>query len=242
MNVTQVVKKQVQETADGSLLAVQDFPVPLVRRISLEKALSDLYTAGVLGRVAKGLYYKPQPSIFGALPPSTSRLLGKLLSLYKNSVSYLTGLPAYTALGLTTQVSTEYTICSDQPRSSPIVFGPTTIRFTSAYVKEEVTDIVLLHILDAVRDLEEIPATTPQEASVALRAIIRSLSQTRQRNLVRLCLAYPPSVRAFMGVVFESLGKKTLAKTLRNSLNPTSKYRIKLDKAVFSNYAQWSIR
>lgn len=242
MNVNKLVKEQVEEASKGSLFVLQDFAVPLGRRDSLEKSLSDLYKAGVLQRISKGLYYKPKTSIFGDLPSSTPSLLGKLLSLYKDSVSYLTGVPAYAAMGLTTQVSTEYTIASDQPRSTPITYGPTTIRFIPSYVKETVEDVFLLQILDAMRDLERIPATTPQEASVLLQGVVKNLSAAQQKELARLAGAYPPSVRAFMGLLLEQLGKKRLAKSLRETLKPSTSYRMPIDKLVFTRSSEWNIR
>lgn len=242
MNVNKLVKEQVQQTADGALLALQDFPVPLVRKASLEKSLSHLYQAGALKRVTKGLYYKPEQSRFGEIPPSTSSLLNKLLSLYRDQIAYLTGVQAYTSLGLTTQVSSEYVIATDKPRRDPIVWGGTNIRFVPSYVKEPVWDVYLLQILDAIREIDTIPASTPQKSSVLLRLRIKNLSKERQQEISRLAQAYPPSVRAFVGLVFESLDKKRLAQNLASTLNPTSRYRLNIDKSAFPNWRAWQIR
>lgn len=242
MNVNKLVKEQVQQTAGGSLLAIQDFPIPLARKVALEKSLSYLYQAGTLKRITKGLYYKPEQSRFGELLPSTNSLLNKLLYLYRDRISYLTGIPAYTSLGLTTQVSSEYVIASDKPRRDPIVLGATTVRFIPSYVKEPVRDIYLLQILDAIRDMDTIPATTPQKSSVLIGLRIKKLAKERQQEMARLAEAYPPSVRAFVGLVFESLGKKRLAQSLARTLNPTSRYRLNIEKNAFPNWRAWQIR
>lgn len=242
MNVNKWVKTQVQNTAAGALLSLEDFKLPLTKKIALEKALSELYQAGGLQRITKGLYYKPEQSPFGELPPTTRSLLDKLLILYKDSIAYVTGLPAYTQMGLTTQVSTEYVIASDKPRRMPIVSGATRIRFIPSYVKTPVQDTYLLQILDAIREMDNIPATTPEKSSVLLRLRIKELKREQQAELAQLALNYPPSCRAFVGLILESLGKKRLAQTLAQTLNPSSRYRLKIDKNTFPNYRNWYIR
>lgn len=242
MNVNQLVKDQVDRAAPGDLLALRDFPVRLARQVALLQALSHLYQLGVLRRIARGLYYKPQMSRFGELPPATSKVLKKLMEVYRDQIAYVSGVQAYTALKLTTQVSCEYVIASDRPRRFPLVLGATTFRFVPSYVRELVEDVRLLQILDAAREMDRIPATTPQEVSVLLMFRIKSLSAERQRELARLAAFYPPAVRAFSGLVLEQLGKKRLARGLAQTLNALSRYKISLDKEAFPNWRAWYVR
>ncbi|MGV2480368.1 UNVERIFIED_CONTAM: hypothetical protein IGO34_26570, partial [Salmonella enterica subsp. enterica serovar Weltevreden] len=106
------------------------------------------YQAGVLKRLGKGLYYKPEQTQFGAVQPDARVVLNQLLALQKNRISYLTGNNVFNALGLTTQLSKDYVIATDRPRS-PLRIGVTRILFVKSRVSEAVADPLPLQMLDA---------------------------------------------------------------------------------------------
>ncbi|MGE4234550.1 MAG: DUF6088 family protein [Bacteriovoracia bacterium] len=240
MPVLKDVREKIENQKPGSLLTVEDFPVSQEEMGALAKALSLLYKQGALTRLAKGLYYKPAIGLLGEVPPSYGQILAKLQSLYKEKISYLTGINVYKQFGLTTQVSKEFIIASDKPRS-PVKIGMTEVRFIRSHVSQAVSDISLLQLLDAVWEIKEIPATTPNQAAQILLERFRELSPERRQNLADLAQSYPPLTRAVVGLLFDSLGDQKLGTQLKKTLNPLTSFQLPLDGAIFPKKRNWNI-
>lgn len=68
------------------------------------------------------------------------------------------------------------------------------------------------------------------------------LSEKELEVLVRLALKYPPSTRALLRTILDSLGKVRITQKLRKSLNPITIYKIPGVSGVFSSASEWSIK
>lgn len=114
------------------------------------------YRQGILKKISKGIYYKPDRTEFGDLLPSTTDLLQLLLEQQKEQVAYLTGINTYNALWLTSQLSTEYIIATDRPRT-PIAIGKTIIRFVPARLRQAPSSRRLPQLLaeQGLKDIHE---------------------------------------------------------------------------------------
>lgn len=239
--VFQQVREEIARQPPGAILALEDFVLPIENTAALAKSLSRLSQNGTLRRLVKGLYYKPAIGILGEIstPPDKSLLL-KLLALYKDKISYMTGTNVYNKMGLTTQVANEYVIASDKPRS-PVQVGPTRVRFIRSHVKVPITDTVVIQLLDAIWEIKNIPANTPAKAAQVLLGQLRKLTPTQRQALATHAQAYPPLTRALTGLFLETLGEKTLSAQLKKSLNPLSTFKIALDTSVFPASRTWNI-
>lgn len=172
MIIYQQVRETVEKHPQGALLALSDFNIPQEKAGALTKALSRLHQQGTLRRLIKGLYFKPRMGILGEITsPSYEKVLAKLLVLYKDKISYVTGVNVFSSMGLTTQIANAFVIATDRPRT-PVEIGPTRVRFIQSHVKEAVADISLVQLLDAIWDIKNIPATTPQKAARVLLSIV----------------------------------------------------------------------
>lgn len=232
MNVFSTVRDELKRLEPGSIITYKDFDVPATAVPTLIKALSAFYKQGILGKITKGMYYKPRPTEFGTLPPSTTQLLGLLLERQKDQVAYLTGINTYNALRLTTQLSTEYVIATDRPRS-PIKLGGGTIRFVLARLPVAPSSPRLAQLLDAIADIRAIPDCSPTRAAQILAEHLRNLSPEERKDLASLSTAYPPSARAVLGILLDQIGERRLAQEVFQGLNPLSTYRTGLDMSVF---------
>ncbi|MGE3728683.1 MAG: DUF6088 family protein [Candidatus Sericytochromatia bacterium] len=240
------VFKQIRETIDrqppGAILALEDFNLPMEQLGALTKALSRLYKQGRLRRLVKGLYFKPVQGILGEInTPSYDQLLEKLLVLYKDKVSYLTGVQVYSSMSLTTQISNSFEIATDKPRS-PVQIGSTCVRFVRSRVTEPVENIFIVQLLDAIADIKNIPATTPAKASRVLLGHLRRLTTEQRQELAKFAQVYPPQARALTGLLLETLAEKILAKQLKASLNPLTTFDLTLDPTVFPTSSTWKIQ
>ena len=244
MTIYDEVRATVAQQPPGTILALSDFTVPSEKWGALAKSLSRLNQQGTLRRLVKGLYFKPGQGILGEIQtPSFDQLLKKLLDQYKDKVSYITGIQAYSAMSLTTQIAREFVIATDKPRS-PVKVGMTEVRFTRSYVTEPIPeeDIALVQLLDAICDIKNIPATTPAKAARVLRGQLRQLSITQRQRLMEYALQYyPPQTRALTGMLLESIGEGSLAQALKGSLNPLTTFRLSLDAETFPTIRSWNI-
>lgn len=239
--IYQQVRETVEKQPPGALLALSDFNIPQEKAGALAKALSRLHQQGRLQRLIKGLYFKPRMGILGEITtPSYEKVLAKLLVLYKDKISYVTGVNVFSSMGLTTQIANAFVIATDRPRT-PVEIGPTRVRFIQSHVKEAVADISLVQLLDAIWNIKNIPATTPQKAARVLLGHLKRLTPAQRKHIAALARSYPPQTRALTGLLLESVGETALASELKLTLNPLSTFRIPLNGSDFPSRKAWHI-
>ncbi|MGV8093143.1 MAG: hypothetical protein AB2L24_14895 [Mangrovibacterium sp.] len=101
----------------------------------------------------------------------------------------------------------------------------------------------MLRILDAIRFIREIPATTPEEACSRLISIISQLTEEKKATLATLVLKYTPFVHALCGAILEMSGaEESILKKISESLNPVTEYSIPLSETVLPNKKKWRIK
>lgn len=240
MSVLNQVRQQIKQLPAGKLLTYRDIPTVQQNLPMVVQALSILYRQGILKRLCKSVYYKPELSEFGELRPSTIKILQKMLDIQKRNVSYITGQYAYNHLKLSTQIAKEYLIATDKPRRTPLYLSGTTIRFVKSRITQPVSDVHLLQILDALTEIKTISDGNITNSYQILKALIAKLKPSQCEELVGLAFSYPPSTRALLGLIIEQLNHQQLSLRLYKSLNPLSVYHIGLDPDLCSN--QWRIQ
>ena len=155
-------------------------------------------------------------------------------------MGYVTGLTAYNALGLTSQVSNTLMIARRSLQPDKALNG-----YNIRYVKRDFNftyeDVKLLQILDAFKDIKSIPDVSVSDALKLLVSAILKLEEKEVRNLVRLSFNYPPSVRALVGAVIENNIPGMSIVSLYRSLNPLSRYKFGIDQSVLPNKSKWNI-
>lgn len=240
MNIRETLEKDIRQRIPGEIFTYQDIGVPSGQTITLIKALSTFYKQGVIKRLSKGLYYIPQQTEFGELPPSTSKTIQRVLAIQGATVGYMTGINAYSNLVLTTQLSTEVVIATDKPRS-PIKIGGTKIRFVESRIKQQPSNVLLPQLLDAFSDIKSIPDAEPTSTLKIILGYLRKLSLSGKQEIVQLASQYPPSTQALLGLCFDVLGELTYAQQLQAELNPITTYRIGIKLNQFATSLRWNI-
>ena len=76
-------------------------------QLSTAKILNRMVADGELKKIAKGKFYKSIETILGEMPSMIEQLTKDFL--YKDGalIGYITGVPAFAQLGLTTQISSK---------------------------------------------------------------------------------------------------------------------------------------
>ncbi|MBQ0119247.1 MAG: hypothetical protein KBS42_05740, partial [Bacteroidales bacterium] len=206
--------------------------------VQVSRILRQLVQEGTIRKVSKGHFDRPKQTIFGVMAPSEDWMLQEFLMDGKTIIGYISGAQAFASLGLTTQISGNYTIGSNTYRRA-VRRGMITIRFVLQQNTLTRENIPLLQILDAIRFIREIPACTPVEACTILRQQIQNKDAASRRQLATLALKYTPYVRAIVGAMLDETDTNTTA--LYRSLNIASTYRIGLTPDVLPNCKKWRI-
>ena len=200
MVIARLVKEKLSSNPAGVVLTTRDFGVEMRYQPALAKALNRLVLQGELQKIAKGKYYIPKKTIFGNLKPADSELVKDFLEQNGKIVGYITGTAAFAAMGLTTQISSSILVGTNKYRR-PITRNGVKISFLLQENAITSSNIPLLRILDALRLIKDIPATSPDECVTNICKAINALSMEQKRELAELSLAYTPYVRALLDAV-----------------------------------------
>lgn len=240
MEVTEHIRNTIDRLPRGYIFTYKDFDVDVNKKEAIIKALNRMVDSGKIEKLSKGKYFKPEKNPFGTLQPSQEQIVKDLLNEDGKVIGYLTGYSIYNKLGLTTQVSNIIQIGKNQIRPK---FKRE--RYTISFINQKniITkkNIPLLQILDSIKYVKKIPDTTIKTSCLRFLEIIRELSLDDKKELTRLSLKYPPSTRALLGALLDEIQNKSITISLKESLNPITKYEFSGAKKVLTNASNWNI-
>ena len=238
MKTTDIIFGQLNNIPEGVVFDYSELGIPAEMQLAAAKALSRMVAEKKLKKVGKGKFYKPAYSRLGAMMPLIDELTKDLLYKDGKVIGYITGVPIFAQMGLTTQISSKILIGSNTYRR-PLVRGGYEISFTRQDNKISEDNIPLLRFLDAIRFVKRIPACTPDNALKILMERISSLDNGKIDALIQLSYSYPASARALFGAILENKGLDALM--LKKSLNPLTKYNIGISDYILPNKSNWNI-
>lgn len=240
MKVTEYIRNKIDRLPKGYVFTYEDFNIGVKKKEAIIKALNRMVGSGKISKLAKGKYFKPEKTPFGTLQPSQEQIVKDLLDEDGKIIGYLTGYSVYNKLGLTTQVSNIIQIGKNQPR--PKLKRE---RYSISFVKQKniITkkNIPLLQILDSIKYIKKIPDTNIKTSCLRFLEILKELNLKNKKELIRLSLKYPPSTRALLGALLDEMHGKSITSTLKDSLNPITKYEIFNANKVLTNSSDWNI-
>ncbi|HPJ55854.1 MAG: DUF6088 family protein [Bacteroidales bacterium] len=239
MKITDYISYTIDRFPKGYIFTYADFSTEVDQKQAVIKALNRMVAAGKIAKLSKGKYYKPETTPFGVLQPNQSQVVKDLLEENGKTIGYLTGYSIYNSLGLTTQLSNAIQIGKNVVRPA-FKRGQYTISFIKQNNIITKENIPFLQILDAIRYIKKIPDTTISKSSKRLSLLLKNLSDSEKSSLVRLALKYPPSARALLGTLLDSIQADGISKPLYNSLNPITKYKLPGIKIVFPEADKWN--
>ena len=100
------LKQRLEAMPEDSVLFRTDFPEYHAEFVG--SVLSELTEKGILTKISQGIYVKPRISRFGIVLPSIEKVV-EAIAIRDNAQVLPTGITALNALGLSTQVPTNYT-------------------------------------------------------------------------------------------------------------------------------------
>jgi hypothetical protein len=230
----EIIRHKVERGREDRLWTFSDFAT--LPTYAVAKTLSRLAVEGVVRRVRKGIYYRPETTRFGATKPDLTRVFTETLD--RKDVDWKpTGLSVWNSFGLTTQVPAITTFAVDR-RVRVKAAGSMRVRIVPSFHSLSTEERAAL---DALRALRFVPDTTPAATLNRLVDLCRS-GRLSFAKMSRAAFHEPPRVRALLGLMGTELGEdeSTLAK-LRHSLNRTTTFKLGLTSS-FTTAAAWGIR
>ncbi len=241
MKIVDIIEEKINKIPNGQVFSYTDFNIEVERKDTIVKTLNNFVAKGKIAKLSKGKFYKPQVTEFGALLPSLYQVVKDFIEKDGALIGYLTGYSVYNDLLLTTQIANTIQIGTNQYRR-PLKRGNYKISFVLQINKITRLNYRYLQILDAVRFVRSIPATTTDEACKRLIQIFKELTPDEQEKITQLGLPYTDYVRAICGAILENNGAaKSLLTMLDKSLNGVSTYKLGISENILPTKTTWRI-
>ena len=235
------IRIRIKNLPEGKTFGYKNLRIAREDYTTAAKALERLQKQGVIKKVSKGVFYKPEQTVFGELKPDYSELLRSYLFENGKRIAYETGTSLYNRMGLTTQLAFRIKIAS---RVKRININRGTLKADAVKSYAEVTDsnYETLGILDAFKDVKRIPDCSETQAVSRLSAIVKKLNDKQIASLIKYALLYPPRVRALVGAILENNGSKLRElENLKASINPLTTIKLGLKETDLPNKSKWYI-
>jgi hypothetical protein len=239
MKIVDIIEDKINRLPKDYIFTYSDFNIEVGDKNTVVQTLNRLAVQGRISKLSKGKFYKPRKTEFGSLKPPVKQIVKDLIEKDGKIIGYLTGYSVYNSLYLSTQISNTLQIGVNKYRRA-IKRGQYKISFVLQANAINKNNIELLQILDSVRFINEIPATTPNEACARLQQIFRELSPDKQKRLVRLSLKYTNYVRALCGAMLEHIeAEPELLDKLKKSLQAITSYKVPVSETVLPTKLKW---
>lgn len=241
MTVAKKIKQYVAELPDDYMFVASDMECDVSERGAVSRALQRMAQRGELSKLSSGKFYKPRKTVFGELKPSPMQLVKDFLVKNGEVVGYLTGMSVLSQYSLTTQISSKIEIGTNEYRG-PLQRDGFDISFVLQRNKITKDSIEMLKILDCLKFINKIPATSPDEACRRMIFVIRDLSDEEKSRMAEYALKYSPYVRALCGAILEEVGcSGEIKDKLKKSLSGVSKYRLDISETTLPTKKNWRI-
>jgi Family of unknown function (DUF6088) len=236
------VKSKINKIGKGKSFGYTDLGIAKEDYLTAAKALERLQAKGIIKKISKGVFYKPEQTLFGELKPDYNEQLRPFLFENGKRTAYITGTSLYNQLNLTTQMAFRIKIAS---RSKRISINRGAVKADAVKSYADVTDnnYQLLGFLDALKDIKRIPDSNVKNVVKILSGRIKKLSEKQIAELVKYALLYPPRVRALLGAILEIQDSNFRYLTiLKEKLNPLTTIKLGLKENDLPTIANWNIK
>jgi hypothetical protein len=240
MTLATQIRTRIAKLPEGKTFGYANLGIAKEDYQSAAKALERLQTKGTIKKLSKGVFYKPEQTVFGELQPDYSEQLRPYLFENGKRIAYETGYSLYNQMGLTTQMAFRIKIASRSKRIS-INRGSLKADAVKSYAEVTEANYELLGFLDAIKDIKRIPDCSVSQAVKILSGKISKLNEKQISDLVKYALLYPTRVRALTGAMLENLNILANIEKLKQSLNPLTKVKLGLKETELPTIKNWNI-
>lgn len=241
MSLATKIRDRIKQLPEGRTFRYDDLRIAKEEYTTAAKALERLQKESLIKKVSKGIFYKPEQTVFGELEPDYSELLRPYLFENGKRVAYETGTALYNRLGLTTQMAFRTKIASRGKRIQ-VDRGALQADSVKSYVEVTNSNADVLGLLDAFKDIKRIPDSSVGQSVRRLGSILRDMEEKQIASLVRYAMSYPPRVKALVGAVLQNNGyQEKELEQLKDSLNPLTTIKLGLKETELPTKNNWYI-
>ncbi len=240
MTIARKIADKIEKLPKDGTFRYTDLSILPEEYLTAAKALERLQKNGVIKKLSKGIFYKPNITVFGELKPGEEEILKPYLFEDGKRIAYITGASLYNQLNLTTQVAAMYKIASADKRIY-INRGRIKAKPVKSYAPVTDKNYRMLGFLDAMKDLNNIPDVNKKSAILIFLSRLGKMTSKELNEFIKYGLLYPPRVRALLGSLLEQLDKTIDIKRLKNSLNPFTTYKYYLFDTALTTQQNWNI-
>lgn len=241
MKVAAQIREKIKSIPESEPFGYADLGIEATDFYTAAKALERLQKKGEIKKISKGMFYKPEISIFGEMPPNYDSILQNYLYKAGKRVGYVTGYVLYNQLSLTTQMAFTTKIATNR-NLKKINIGWLKTNSVKAYAEVTEENYSLLGILDALKDIKSIPDSSASNAIKILMPKIKVFKKNDIEHLIKYALQYPPRVRALLGAILENIFRNEFdLLTLKSSLNPSTNFKLGIKNTVLPSTQNWNI-
>ena len=137
MALAMQIRNRIKQLPKGKTFGYDDLHIAKEKYTTAAKALERLQKSGTIKKVSKGVFYKPEQTVFGELKPNESEQLRLYLFENGKRIAYETGVSLFRRFGLTTQMAFTTKIAS---RGKRIKINRGAIKANAVKSYTEVTD------------------------------------------------------------------------------------------------------
>ena len=240
MTLAAQIREKIKKQAEGKTFGYADLGISKTDYQNAAKVLERLQKNGDIKKISKGVFYKPEQTVFGELQPDYSEQLRPYLFENGKRIAYETGPSLYNRLGLTTQMAFRIKIASQNKRIS-INRGALKARAVKSYTAVTDTNYELLGLLDVIKDIKRIPDCAIANAVRIVSGKFKKLEDKEIRKVIQYALFYPPRVRGLLGAILEELNTNSDTMKLKESINPLTTFELGLKEKDLSTIKNWNI-
>lgn len=241
ISLTKKITEQIQNMSENTAFGYKELDISARDYQSVAKVLERLQKKGVIKKLSKGRFYRPEMTPFGEIRPDEQQILKPYLYHNGKRVAYITGSSLYNKLGLTTQIAARIQIASRDKRIF-INLGTVHASPVKSYVDVNDDNFQMLGLLDAMKDLKHIPDRDEKSVIAIFKNWIGGMDKEEREIFISYALQYPPRVRALLGALLTAMHKKRETKALRDSLNPITTFKMGVNDKLLSSASEWNIQ
>jgi predicted transcriptional regulator of viral defense system len=236
-----IIRDTIDKYPLGYIFTTNDFTLSEKNPKGVNKILNDLVAEGVLRKLSKGRFYRPQIDKSGELPLDIYQTVKDLLEKDGKIIGYLTGYSAFNDLMIATQVPSVLRIGMRREKKALVrgTYRISFIRQENAITKE---NIPLLRLLDCLRFFKIIPDTTSDKACQQLLHLLKELDEQQIAKIKKLALTYTPQTIALLGAMLEVLSPNEDTAALFKKLNPMTVYKLSISQNILPTQKKWRIK
>jgi Family of unknown function (DUF6088) len=105
MTLAAQIRNRIRRLPEGKVFGYADLRIGRDTYQTAAKALERMQAEGVIKKVSKGIFYRPEQTVFGVLMPEYNEQLRPYLFENGKRIAFETGTSLYNRMGLTTQMA-----------------------------------------------------------------------------------------------------------------------------------------